>query len=264
VVVGNNGDAARAWALIEEAAALTEKLDRGSPFHAQTLALRGLSEWSDGDSRSGIVSAEEALRHSQSIGAPVVTSLALRVLGNIALSQSRYEDAIGLFTESESVYPARGWRHNVEAELAGLLARTYYLCGSYEMAGTHFRKALEIVRAEHIRSYVLGHCLEWYASLQCTLGWPADGAVLYGAGEAVWRAGGGMRWAPWQSSYQREVAALASQLDSQQRAAAWLKGARLSAEEAVDYALALKNARCCRLATPPNHPTKASNSPRPR
>jgi non-specific serine/threonine protein kinase len=243
VVVGNIGDSARARALIEEAAAVMENLDRGSPFHAQTLALRGISEWIEGDVRSAMASAEEGLRYSRAAGAPAVTSVALQVLGYIALSQSRYEDAVELLTESERANPRHGWwSRNVEAELASLLARTYYLCGAYDKASIHFRKALEILRAEHIRSYVLGHCLEWYAVFECTLGWPADGAVLYGAAEAVWRAGGGVRWASWQVSYEREVAGLDSRLDSQQRDAVWRKGTRLSAEEAVDYALALNAA----------------------
>jgi len=168
-VVGNQGDSARARALLVEAAQLMAKLDCGSRLHAQALAMRGISEWIEGD----------------------------------------------------------------------LQFATAYLCGAHDKAVTHFRKAVEIVRAGHIRSYPLGHCLEWQAALECALGRPADAAVLFGGAEAVWRASGAVRWAPWQASYEREIAELQSLLSSETRDAAWRKGTRCTAEEAIDYALAL-------------------------
>ena len=79
--------------------------------------------------------------------------------------------------------------------------------------------------------------LDWLAAVIAASGDAVDATRLFGAAEALWLASGGVRYAPDQTAYERDVSSLRAQLDARSFAAAWTEGRAINAQQAIAYAL---------------------------
>ena len=79
--------------------------------------------------------------------------------------------------------------------------------------------------------------MDWLAAITGQPRRPAQAALLFGAADAQWKASGAVRYAPDRPQYERDLASVRAQLEAGAFTAAWVEGDRLTADQAISFAL---------------------------
>ncbi len=181
---------------------------------------------------------ERSLAVARQIGDADVAIMALVNLGTIAMERRDYQVARQRFEEALDL--SREVRHaRYTAVVLEDLGETLHHLGDLRGALDRLGESLRLAWAIDARGDT-AFCLEEMAGLFADLGYPVKAVRLFGAAEAIRDTlGSPVPPAHRVQYYDREVASLRRQLGTATFASAWTDGRRLSARQAVEYALEL-------------------------
>ena len=176
--------------------------------------------------------ATEAARRS---GNPQEIATAIQVRGRVASRTGRLVDAQRWFRESRAQFEAIGDQRfalSAQSELAHALRRS----GAIGEAEAEYRQTIRGWLQSGNRGAIANQ-LESFASLAVSRATGLRAARLFGAAEALREAAGAPMTALEREEYDAEVGRLRGMLDAEAFASAWADGRRMTADEAVDFAL---------------------------
>jgi predicted ATPase/DNA-binding CsgD family transcriptional regulator len=191
------GSRGRVDALCEEAAALRREPLDPPQAVAPLLLFLGLAELDRGNPERMMELLEEALPLFRELGDLRGVGMCLTVMGHVALDEGNVERAASMFEDAAHVLQ----------ELKDIVGSVYTILGLAGVVG---------LRGDGARA-----------------------ARLWGAAEAL-REAAGFTMSPWTASnlaYERHLSHARSQLDEAAWEAAWSEGRKMTAQEAVAYAL---------------------------
>ena len=227
------GDHARALVWFERAAALYQAIDDQEDYAA---TLRGYSFVAM--ARQELVLAERYLEQSLALCQERQDVDGLNWSGFdlafLALARRDFVQAEALF---EDVLAQPDDRNEVRVFRARFaLAHVMLERGAVARAKELYHEGWRRWQRIRLRQFVL-EGLEGTAAVAVAEGMPRQAALLCGAAEALRESSGTARLYVYQATYERTVAALHAQLDTETFAAAWADGRSLSLEQAIAEAL---------------------------
>lgn len=233
------GDTTKVKGLLEEAMTASgdsgDKFARGLPLgmYGQALIMLG------GDPATAHQYAEEGAALIRESGDRWASNLALLSMAMAATFLGNYTEARSRFSGLGSRFAELGDRHRVnmvKSELAHLDRHE----GELERAGAAYRETiLEWKRLGHRAA--IAHQLECFAHIAQAQGDGGRAARLYGAAEAL-RAKIVIPMTPKEKrDYDLRVADLLAGADEKGIASAWAEGREMSMDQAIAYALQIKN-----------------------
>jgi tetratricopeptide (TPR) repeat protein len=200
-----------------------------------TLTYVGLVGEPDRDLAPARAYLEESIALWREIGDRWVCAGALNNLGEVARFEGNYQQALELYTESMQMIKDLGNRRDFAIPHLNL-GQTLLNLRQYEKSAEHFQQSLAL-------SLDLGDRTQSAAAL-IGLGAVAGGqgelvraARLFSAGQVHLQAPGKHLDPMDAANYERELAAVRAQLDTDVFDAAWTEGRTWSMEQAVSYAL---------------------------
>jgi predicted ATPase/DNA-binding CsgD family transcriptional regulator len=232
------GDHAAARTHLEECLRIASEL---GTKRLVSFALTNLSFLAHGQHDDALATAqlEEALAIARDLEDWSQIASVLVFLGNLASDRHDYTGAQALYEEGLAIFQKQGDGYNTADTLAylGRLAQTQ---GDYARAGALFIESLTRWKAIGTFQWKgVADCLNGLAGV-CALHHQFEETTrLFGAAESLRELLRGSPSALSRTSVEDKHAALLAELGETAFAAAWAAGRALSAEEAVDYALAL-------------------------
>jgi tetratricopeptide (TPR) repeat protein len=185
------------------------------------------------------VHLEEGLRLARALGADLLGGLPLGVLGTLAASQERFEDARRLFLEARLLGEATGDRITVVMNRAHLAALAS-VAGDPVQEMDEWRTALLLARELGNPTWI-AVCLGGPAAALVEGGRAETAARLLAAVANGWRSAMERStltpiYQGWYARYQEALAATRAALSPDVFTAAWAEGQRLSLEQATSLA----------------------------
>ncbi len=230
----DQGDYATACHSHEESLVLKRALD-DQPGIAISLGNLGRVAYRQGDYDTARAFYEESLALKRALGEMRGISITVGDLGNVLFEQGDYPAARSLLEESLALRRELGDKSGI-ATVLGNLGEVALGEGDLAAARKHLEKSLAI-RRELSEKWSIADSLEAFAALAFAEGNPERAAHLWGAAEALREAIGASQAAGDRARHDRNVATARLQLGEKAIAAAWTEGQKLSAEEAIAYAL---------------------------
>ena len=265
----------RHW--FEAALALTTASDR-TEAKVNALSSLGELAVLQSDYRTGQIKLEEAMALARELGVKLLISIALGALGRMALAQQNHALAFAQITEALEMARELGDKYEIGSELVHLgtvaceqhdyvraeslyqeglaffqelgaewdiadalhcLSQAVRLQGDYSRAWALFRESLARWRTLGVSQWGwISECLDGIATVCANQRQFIAAVRLAGAADAL-RTAIGMSTASSRISFRGDLTAARTQVDKAVFAAAWAEGIALSAEQAMDYALAL-------------------------
>jgi predicted ATPase/transcriptional regulator with XRE-family HTH domain len=227
VLIQQRGHLDEGRTLVEESIALHHKL--GSNWELANL-LQNLSyvAWWQGDLTRVAALAEESLILARGVGDKFLIAMALHIIGNVAWRQSDLVRASILVQESLVIFRELGDKSGIvgSLETKGSIALAQH---DLEQASACFQEGFALARQ-------LGDYIGWYpvglARVAAAKGHLNRAVGLFALAETVYGITRIMN--PDESTaFERELAAMRSQLGEEVFAAAWAEGVSLTAEQVV-------------------------------
>ncbi|HXQ96216.1 MAG TPA: adenylate/guanylate cyclase domain-containing protein [Candidatus Acidoferrales bacterium] len=178
---------------------------------------------------------EQASDAASRSGSPQAIGSVLQVRGRVASRTGRLLQAQRWFRESQAQFEAIGDRRfalSAQSELAHALRLT----GAFDEAGAEYRQTIRGWQQSGNRGAVANQ-LESLAFLAVARGHGVLAARLLGAAEALREVAEAPMTAPERVEYEAEVHQLSDALEAGAFSAAWADGRRMTADEAVAFAL---------------------------
>jgi len=162
-------------------------------------------------------------------------AIALNNLAVLAHQEGNYQDAHTMWHECLSIYREMGYKEGLGLTLAnlGVLARDI---GRYEESRELYSEALALL-SEVGNLRVVGHSLDRLAGLAALEGRHKKAAHLFGAADTLLQSVNAKLPTYNRQEHERFEAAARQVLGDERFASLWREGSRMSAEEAVKYAL---------------------------
>jgi non-specific serine/threonine protein kinase len=162
--------------------------------------------------------------------------IALTNMGIVAEAQADYGQAVRLFEESVAILQELGdkWYHSIPLRHLGVVASRQ---GDHARAERLYKESLALLR-ELGEIWMISLCLEELAGVACAQGEYRRAVRLWGAEESICEAIGSTVRALYHADHERDVAAARAGLGEEEFERAWAQGRAMSAERAIDYALA--------------------------
>lgn len=204
---------------------------------AWALVFKGYSMM--GEPEAALIIAEEGLSLFQELNHKPGIGQALHIIGNLALSRGDYERARCTYEESLVVSQETGETRRIRI-IIGNLSSIAQLEGNYEHARQLAEQALRLALELNNRLDI-AEILASLAGIIGLTGQPERATRLLGACEAVLKRMGAVPVPSLKPKYERNIAALHTQLDNATFEACWNEGSAFSLEKAVAYALELDN-----------------------
>lgn len=201
----------------------------------QSLTALGFVPLFQGDAAEAQTIFQESLTHTRAVGDKWSISFGLMGLGRIAFQNGEHTAARSLFEQALSLRREVGDKYILAHSLQalGLVARTQR---DFPVARQYFAEALILFR-EVGNEQGVALCLAGFAGIAAAQAQPKPAAYLYGATEAlIERIGATLVFAD-RADYERHVALVRLQLDTESFETAWMKGRAMTLEKAVAYAL---------------------------
>lgn len=270
---GLRGELARGRADLDQALKLARA--GGQSDWAAALLVAAFLAWDEGDTAAATCHGEESLALFRTLGDRGNAAIALQVLGTVAQDRGEADRADALLQEAFALHLETGQSALAGAVLSDLAAaRRGY--GDLETAKTMCEQAVVLADgagqplAAVYALYQLGQmaltlqdpaeaesrlhdalerswafryfrgmafALEGMAALAGAKGQPERAAQLFGSAEAAWEAAGKPLPPLARPDHDQAVAAVQARLSSQDFAAAWTVGRKLSLDEATKEAL---------------------------
>jgi predicted ATPase/DNA-binding SARP family transcriptional activator len=227
-------DHARARSLFEESRALFREVgDKWGLSH--TLHGLGAVVYRQGNDAQACSLLEEALALRREVGDRWQLAQSLDTLGVVVQHQGDYGRACVLFEESLGLYREVGDMLGVIFSLRYLGEIAQYQ-GDYERATTLFQERLLLSRQiGHKRRIV--ECLEELARVAEAQGYFIRALQLFGATDALLTPISARVLPDDHTGYDRNVAAIRTQLPAEVYTATWAEGQTMTMEQAIEYAL---------------------------
>jgi tetratricopeptide (TPR) repeat protein len=236
-VVGarEQGDADTARVRLEESLALNRRLGNESAivYNLQNLGEVAIMQE---DAARATALLEESLSLFRALQSREGTAWSLNHLGQVAQMCGEYERAISLHTESLPLFRELGEKHGGLAWAQFGLGETFLAQAAVELGRAHLGLGLTVF-------YELGDrqgmamCLAGLAMAAAVDEDPWRAARLWGAAEAL-RQSIGARGAPASRVMRERLTAIArEQLGEEAFAAAWDAGAKMTMDQAIEFAL---------------------------
>jgi predicted ATPase/class 3 adenylate cyclase len=231
------GDYTEAERFAEEGVGLARAV--GDPASAaNALSNLGAIVLASGDSERARRLLQEAVELARRSGDPRVLALAVNNLGDVALTVGDYVFAEESFAESLSSLREQGDMANVARSLCNLAAAELQQ-GRRDDALLHLRESIVLSRdlgdAED-----LAWCLEAFAAAAAAGGDPRRAGVLLGAAGSVMGNVGATHKAFERRQHEETVGAARSALGESDLATTTAEGQEMTADEAVEAALAIR------------------------
>jgi len=190
--------------------------------------------WFQGDLASAHALLDRGLAIAESIGNSFLRSLALSSLGDVAWSEGNYPLAAALLGECLATFRSLGNQQNTATTLLSL---GYVLLaqGHWPMAQSHSTESLAVY-AQLGDKWGIANALQGLGCLAAAEGAHERAARLLGAAEHL-RLALGAPLPIFQSAYHHYLTVAQSALGPTAFAAEQAAGARMSLENAVDFAL---------------------------
>ncbi|MFN8444021.1 MAG: LuxR C-terminal-related transcriptional regulator [Caldilineaceae bacterium] len=227
-------DGATASLRLEEGLTIATELD------AKRLMISALTDLAfiahgEGDDALGVVRLTQALVIARESGDKLHIAESLIYLGNFARHHDDYARAHSLYEKGLTLFQELDHRFNI-ADTQSFLGKLAQQEGDYRQADMFFRDSLRGWRAlGNVQWKGVTDCLEGLARV-CAFHQQFTEAVrLLGTTEALRQ----VISPSYRSAIGAEISALHTQLGDAVFAAVWAEGRALSAEQAIDYALAL-------------------------
>lgn len=231
----DRGDFARMRPLVEEGLALSRQV--GDKWGiAWSLNNLGGAAGVQGDSAAARALHEQALTLFRELDNGQGMSIALYGLGAAMEEQGDYAAARSLFEQALSIVTQLDDKLNVAMDLnsLGIVALRQ---GDYCQALAFFTDSLTLARQLGFKQ-LIPHCLAGLAGVIGAQGQLERAARLCGAIEAQCEAIGVPLQPRQRPTFESDVVALRTQLGEAAFSAAWIEGAAVTLEQAVEYALA--------------------------
>ena len=188
-----------------------------------------------GDHTAALAMMEEGLVIFKELGDQRGIAYSLSVLGHLSLSQGSYGAARPLHEESLTVFKTLGDRLGIARSLF-LLAKAASMQGDYSVARSMFEESLTILRELDDKWFIAG-CLEELARVAKAQGYFIRALQLFGATDALLTPISARVLPDDRTSYDRNVAAIRTQLPAEVYTATWAEGQAMTMEQAIEYAL---------------------------
>lgn len=189
-----------------------------------------------GDLATARATSAEGIRLARETGMPWAIANAVLGLARIAAYASQWEEARGYSREALALFVQLGDRYRFNAAYSDL-AHIERRAGNPEEAQRLYRQSI-VVWQELGQRPAIAHQLECFAFLARAQHQSSRAARLLGAAEALRNAiGATMTTLEERTEYDREVAALHAQMETEIIAGHWARGRAMTMEEAIAYAL---------------------------
>ncbi|HEY6409382.1 MAG TPA: tetratricopeptide repeat protein, partial [Ktedonobacteraceae bacterium] len=231
ILVGQQGEYARAISLIEESLVMHRELGDKQGIAWPLLELADMLFSSQGDPARVHTLLEEGLALCREMGHKEGIAWALSLLVEVFLQQGDSVKARLLLEEEMALSREIGHRHGT-AESLSFLARVQVLEGDLAAARALYEESLAIGR-EMGDDLNIPFRLEGLADVVAIQGESAWAARLWGTAEALREARGTPLPPVYCADYERSVAAAHARLGEKAFAAAWVEGRGMTAEQAV-------------------------------
>lgn len=235
VVANHQGDYAKARELLEESLSINRALGDQHPV-ARSLNSMGSVMSNLGDYEKAKRFYEESLAIKRAIGDQKGTASSLNNLGNIAKNRGDYDEARMWYEESLKIKRALGNQLGLAISLNNLGNVAHYQ-GNYGEAKRFYGECLTLSR-EIGDQEGIAYALADIARLFIDLKLFEDGVKLLSASEAVCERIGGSLKPQTMREVQQGIEQAREVLEKVRFAQLWQAGKNLSANEAVDLALA--------------------------
>ena len=209
---------------------------QGSDSQSIAEALRGLGDiaTAEGDSERARSFYEEARPVSEAVGQDWISAAILSSLANLALTESRWEEAHRLSTESVERYRQTGDRAGESSSLVNVGLSALRL-GRWSEAKTAL---LTVVAGDAADPEAFAGALDSLAWLLTDNGRPAVSAELLGASTEMLEQIGATRWTPEQTVRDEAMFRLGELMSANELTEAIRRGHDLSPDAAARLALA--------------------------
>lgn len=233
VVYLNMGRDREAQPLLQEAQAMFKQLNM-SYFHALTTVHLGNVELGLGNIEQARKLHEQAKAEAELINENWLIAFALNNLGEVARVQGQYDLARKYYEECEALLPDSGdkgdaarFTHNL-----GYIAQHE---GDAGRAASQFKKSLKLFRQLGNRRG-MAECMAGLGGLKARQGQVEWGATMLSAADAVLKVTGGAWWPADRVEVEANQDFIRSVLNEEELAAAQIKGAAMSLEQALKFA----------------------------
>ncbi len=243
---------------------------------AKVLHGTGVLAWTQGDSATALVLAEEGLSVARQIGHTALLASSLRLLAHILLgrgelttaqqfaqesveqarasgdawqqasslntlgkvlsAQRAYAEAEQLYTESITLFRTVGDNWELTEPLRNL-GHAAFLQGAYERAANNYQQSIALCQ-ELRGAWFLSRGLEGLATVLSAQSDYIRATTLLGAAETLRASVGASIMPAMRTDYEQTLATLQHQLDQPEYRKAWEQGQAMSAEQVIAYALA--------------------------
>lgn len=228
------GDYEEATRLADESVEIARAVGKGTDV-ANSLSNLGAIVLAAGDHQRARLLLEEGVARAREAGDVRIAALAINNLGDVALTTGDYPRAEALFVESLAMLRERGDAANVARSLFNLGAVAFRL-GRHEDAVERLRESATLCRRLGDKED-LAWCLEGFAAFAAAEGDAERAARLIGAaGKLLEDMGAALK--PFERQlHDQTVAFVRANLDDAALADATEKGAKLTADEVIRYAV---------------------------
>ncbi len=235
VLAYTKADYERTATLCEDSLTLFQALGdkRGA---AVALNILGNVAMDQGDDGRAVTLSEVSLALHREMGDRRGIAVALNNLGVLMLARGGDARAVTLCEESLALSQSLGDTSGISSALNNL-ADASWARGDYGRAASLYEECVTMYYAMGDKASIAG-CLADIAEVARARGEPGRAARLYGAAARLRDAIGAPLPAASRVSYERSLAALRTTLGEQAFAEAWVAGAALSLDQAVDEARA--------------------------
>jgi predicted ATPase/DNA-binding SARP family transcriptional activator len=236
-LAGEQGDFPAATQAFEESLGLARSLGAADGIANAITNLANIDLF-QGNYDAAQAKLDESVRLWRELGETRSLAITLENLGCIAIAQDRLDDAARLLAESVALARAAGSERTIAGALSAR-ARALVLLGELEDAAALLEESSGIGLAL-AEPHAIADALDGFVGLAAVGGDAERSAVLSGAADAVWDSIGAARPLD-QSAWRERVLAIArDRLDEDAFAAAYERGRKLTSDDAVELAVALR------------------------